>query len=80
MDQRQLDLIAECRRYAEGPAPGLPAHNLMMIIAELDKRREAARLLLWKIYESDALYVDEERGDLDEEIGNYLTHVDPVNE
>lgn len=78
MDQRQLDLIAECRRYAEGTAPGLPAHNLIMIIAELDKRREAARALLYKIYESDALTADDLTLPLDDKIADYLDHIDPI--
>jgi hypothetical protein len=34
-DERQRRLIANCRAYAKNDPAGLPAHNLMVIIAQM---------------------------------------------
>lgn len=41
-DDRQNALIRDCQRYASGDAAGLPAHNLMIIIAKM------AHILDWE--------------------------------
>ena len=44
-DERQRGLIASCRQYVNHGAPGLPGHQLMLIVAKmaalLDKAQKA---------------------------------------
>ena len=34
-DERQCNLISSCRQYVADGAPGLPGHQLMIIVAKL---------------------------------------------
>ena len=35
LDEREKGLIDSCRLYAENDPPGLPGHNLFMLVAKL---------------------------------------------
>ncbi len=41
-DERQRALIHSCRQYATDGAPGLPGHQLMLIVAKMAALLDAA--------------------------------------
>ena len=41
-DDRQRGLINSCRQYATDGAPGLPGHQLMLIVAQMAALLDAA--------------------------------------
>lgn len=45
---REKEIIEECVRYAKGSTPGLPGHNLMLIIDKMHKRIKFLEEELWE--------------------------------
>lgn len=45
-DERQCGLIRSCRQYATDGAPGLPGHQLMLIVAKMAALLDAAQSLI----------------------------------
>jgi len=54
-DERQRGLIKSCRQYVKDGAPGLPAHQLMLIVAKMAARLDKVEKAIYEYQEKELM-------------------------